>query len=115
MESADQQLKVLDRKLDRWRKGKRTLGAAAAHYKVRQDEAHTASGDCFTAARVAYKIASTYPKIAQMNLAALQVFQEEAHFEWAEDFEAYLRKQGREDAHIERSWPIIPSGAGVAP
>lgn len=98
---------VLDRKLDKWRKGKRTLEAAAAHYNVRAGEAHNASGDCFTAARVAYKIASTHPKIAAMSLPALHEFQRESHFEWAEGFEQYLRKSDPE-AVVDRSWPLSP-------
>jgi len=104
---------VLDRKLDRYRKGKRTLEAAAEHYNVRQDEAHNAAGDCLTALRVAYKVASTYPKVAAMPLPALHEFQKESHFEWAEGFEQYLRRENP-DAVVDRSWPIRPVGAEVA-
>lgn len=98
---------VLDRKVDKYRKGKRTLSAVAAHYGVAltEEEAHTAYGDCLATARVAYKIASTFPKVAQMSLPALHEFQKEAHHEWAEGFEAYLRKS-KPEATVDRAWPI---------
>jgi DNA polymerase-3 subunit epsilon len=100
---------VLDRKADKYRKGKRTLSKVAEHYRVplSEEEAHTAFGDCLATARVAYKIASTYPKIAAMQLPALHEFQKESHFEWAEGFEQYLRKQGKDET-IDRSWPMRP-------
>ena len=106
---------VLDRKLDKWRKGKRTLSAAAAHYGVplSDEEAHTAEGDCLATARVAYKIASTFPKIAQMPLPALHEYQVESHHEWAEGFEAYLRRS-KPEAAVDRSWPLRPVKAEVA-
>lgn len=100
---------VLDRKVDKFRKGKRTLSAVAAHYNVplSEEEAHTAYGDCLATARVAYKLASTYTKIASMPLPALHEFQVESHFEWAENFEQYLRRKD-ETAVVDRSWPLRP-------
>jgi DNA polymerase-3 subunit epsilon len=100
---------VLDRKVDKYRKGKRTLSAVADHYRVplSEEEAHTAFGDCLATARVAYKLASTYPKVAAMPLAVLHEFQKESHFEWAEGFEQYLRKKDPE-AVVDRSWPLRP-------
>ena len=39
-------------------------------------------------------------------------YQRQAHQDWAEDFEKYLRKQGK-DANIDREWPqITPRGRG---
>lgn len=100
---------VLDRKVDKWRKGKRTLSAVAEHYNVplSEEEAHTAYGDCLATARVAYKLASTYPNVASMELPALHEFQKESHFEWAEGFEEYLRRS-KPDAVVDRSWPLRP-------
>lgn len=101
---------VLDRRVDKYRKGSRKLVDVAAHYSVTltEEEAHTAYGDCVATARVAYKLASTYMKVAQMSLPALHEFQKESHFEWAEGFEQYLRKQGKDDV-IDRSWPLRPA------
>lgn len=101
---------VLDRKVDKYRKGSRKLVDVAAHYGVRlsEEDAHTAYGDCLATARVAYMIAKQYPKVAGMALPALHEFQVESHFEWAEGFEAYLRKKDPE-AVVDRSWPLRPA------
>lgn len=101
---------VLDRKVDKYRKGSRKLVDVAAHYGVQlsDEDAHTAYGDCLATARVAYMIAKQYPKVAGMALPALHEFQVESHFEWAEGFEAYLRKKDPE-AVVDRSWPLRPA------
>lgn len=48
---------VVDKFVDRYRKGKRTLTALAEHYGARQGAAHNADEDTLTTARVAYQIA----------------------------------------------------------
>lgn len=100
---------VLDRKVDKWRKGSRKLIDVAAHYGVTltEEEAHTAAGDCLATARTAYKLASTHMPVACMSLPDLHEFQKESHFEWAEGFEAYLRKQGKNET-VDGSWPLRP-------
>ncbi|MEU5155616.1 exonuclease domain-containing protein [Glycomyces sp. NPDC021274] len=108
---------VLDKVVVPRRKGKgaRKLGALSAFYNVplSDEDAHTAAGDCLAAARVAYKTASTFPKIAEMSLPALQVYQAEKHFEWAEGFEQWLRREGKDET-VDRSWPMRPfTGAEV--
>ena len=103
---------VLDRAVDRYRKGKRTLTATAAHYGIglSEDEAHTASGDCLAAARLAWKIGRAYPEVGTLRLGQLMQFQAEAHAEWAAGFEEYLRtKKGEPDAVISRDWPLVPA------
>jgi DNA polymerase-3 subunit epsilon len=52
---------VIDKQLDKWRKGKRTLAACCEHYGVRMEDAHTSSGDAIAAARLAWKLAQVYP------------------------------------------------------
>ena len=46
---------VIDRVSDKWRKGKRTLGAVCEHYGVELGNAHEATADALAAARVAWK------------------------------------------------------------
>lgn len=48
---------VLDKHIDPYRKGSRTLDALRQHYKVRHDGLHDAITDALAAARVAYRIA----------------------------------------------------------
>lgn len=48
---------TIDRALDRYRKGKRTLTATCDHYKVKLDGAHDSTFDALAAARIAWTIA----------------------------------------------------------
>ena len=59
---------VIDRVSDKWRKGKRTLGAVCEHYGVELGNAHEATADALAAARVAWKqVRQHYPNLAQMD------------------------------------------------
>lgn len=96
---------VLDKHLDPYRKGSRSLSAACQHYGVRIDGAHDASHDAIAAARVAWKIAVRYPRIAEMPLAELHDLQVKARAGQAASFQDYLRRQGKPDV-IDGSWPL---------
>lgn len=105
----------LDRAVDRFRKGKRTLTAACQHYDVRLDGAHDATEDALASARIAWRIARQYPGIGAMTLAELQDYQRDHYREWAEGFEDYLKKTKRragepqhviDAVHIDRDWPL---------
>ena len=104
---------VLDRKLDRFRKGKKTLTEMAPVYGAAvSPDAHTAEVDVAMTLDVLAGIADKYPQLADMSALEVTDYQRQAHQEWAEDFEKYLRKQGRE-ATIAREWPqITPRGRG---
>ena len=104
---------VLDRKLDRFRKGKKTLTEMAPVYgAVASPDAHTAEVDVAMTLDVLAGMVDKYPQLASMSALELMDYQLQAHQDWAEDFEKYLRKQGR-DASIDREWPqITPRGRG---
>ncbi len=86
---------------------KRTLADVAAHYRVRQEGAHTASGDAIAAARIAWKIAALHPHIARMSATELHAYQAQKRLEQAASFRDYLRRQGR-DEPVDGSWPLRP-------
>lgn len=96
---------VIDRAMDPYRKGKRTLTALAQHYGVKQDEAHNSLGDALTAARIVWKQAQLYRHLEDMSLEAMQELQRNAHHDWAAAFEEHLRSQGKTDV-INRDWPV---------
>lgn len=98
---------VIDKAVDRYRRGSRKLDAVAAHYGVRQDTAHSATGDAVTAARVAWKIAQKYPHIAEMPLADLMIWQAEERRKQAESLAEHFRSQGKPD-RVDDSWPWSP-------
>lgn len=105
---------VIDRAVDRYRRGKRTLPAACEHYRVKLDGAHDASFDAIAAARLAWRLATAYPKqvgdVDPMELHALQVGW---HAAWAANFQAHLRSKGDPDAVIDGTWPLRPAARAV--
>jgi DNA polymerase-3 subunit epsilon len=98
---------VLDKHVDRFRKGKRTLGAVCAHYNVPLDEAHASHADALAAARVAWRLGQAFEELRALDLPTLHHQQITWAAEQAASFEDWLRRQGR-DERIEQAWPIIP-------
>lgn len=98
---------VIDKHVDKWRKGSRKLVDVSRHYGVvlSDEDAHTAYGDSLATARVAWMIAKKYPAIADLTLPELHASQAGWYAAQAASFETYLRKQGKNDV-ISREWPI---------
>jgi len=96
---------VLDKRWDKWRKGKRTLTAVCEHYDVPLTQAHSAVADATAAVALARAIGNRYPKVAGMNLAELHAAQMGWHADDAASLEAYLRRQGRDES-VDRRWPM---------
>jgi DNA polymerase-3 subunit epsilon len=109
---------VIDKAIDRYRKGKRQLGAVCKEYGVTLENAHTSAADAEAAGRLMLAIAARYPKqVAQVSLRDLWTEQRRAYREQAASFEDYLRRKKREDGEseeaiaavvIERDWPVRP-------
>jgi DNA polymerase III subunit epsilon len=93
---------LLDKGLDRYRKGSRTLGAVAAHYGVKAEGAHSADGDALAAARVAWKIANDHASVTGKSTAELLAYQAKVYAEHT----AWQRSKGRADALD--GWPWRP-------
>lgn len=104
---------VLDKHFDPYRKGSRKLADVCAHYRVRIDGAHDASHDALAAARVAYRIAQTWPGVATMPLAELHALQVRAKATQAASFRAYLERQGKPCGDVRGEWPLIPLAAAA--
>ncbi|MEU3160043.1 exonuclease domain-containing protein [Streptomyces griseoincarnatus] len=96
---------VLDRHFDRYRKGRRNLESLAAHYGVALDAAHTAVADARAALEVAREIGERY-EAAQVPAHRLHLRQVQWHREWADNFQAHLRRKGERDAVVDGSWPL---------
>lgn len=97
---------VLDKALDRYRKGKRTLSVVAAHYAVTLDAAHEAAADAVAAGRIAQALAARYP----LPHTAADVHTQQIAWarSQAESLTAYFIRVGRLDPDdaIDGSWPI---------
>ncbi|AZA11263.1 3'-5' exonuclease [Corynebacterium gerontici] len=99
---------VIDKVLDPYRKGKRTLSDVCEHYQVRIDNAHEATSDALAAARVAWKQAkhNYADQIGAMSLEELMEFQAVKYFEAQQGFKEYLDKQQRDSSNVNTSWPM---------
>ncbi|MEU7325855.1 3'-5' exonuclease [Streptomyces griseoviridis] len=97
---------TIDRRVDRYRRGKRNLEAVCTEYGVRLDAAHEAGADALAAARLATAIAERHPKIAALGPAELHRRQIEWYAEWAADFQDFLRRKGEADATVDTTWPL---------
>lgn len=97
---------VIDRAVDRFRRGKRTLQDMTTHYQVLATDAHSADGDAVATCRLARAIARRFPEIGSADSVALRSQQAVWSSEWAARFQAYLRSQGKADALIDGTWPL---------
>lgn len=99
---------ILDKAHDRWRKGKRTLTAVAAHYAVELDAAHEASADAIAAGRVAQTLAERFAAVLPLSVDELHSRQIGWARAQAAGLTEYFIRIGRLDPeqHLDGSWPI---------
>ena len=97
---------VIDREVDRYRRGKRTLQASAVHYRVRATGTHSADGDARAACDLARAIAEAYPMIGNADPVMLHRAQAFWFAAWAARFQAYLRSCGDVGALVDGVWPV---------
>lgn len=97
---------TIDRRVDRYRRGKRNLEAVCAEYGIALESAHNAGADALAAARLAGAIADRHPKIAGFGPAELHRRQIEWHAAWAADFQSFLRRKGGAEAVVDGTWPL---------
>lgn len=115
---------VIDKALDRYRKGGRKLTDMCATYGVRLDGAHDATADALGAARVAYRmmqragldmnslrdlygdrprqaphIAAAFNQLGRMSLAELHEAQKGWYAEQATSLAAYFRQKANEEQY----------------
>ena len=99
---------VIDKHMDRYRRGKRTLDIVAAHYGVALDDAHEASADAIAAGRIALAQAERFAADLPGALPQLH----DAQVAWAAEQSAsltqYFVKVGKlaPGETLDGSWPI---------
>jgi DNA polymerase-3 subunit epsilon len=102
---------VIDKAVDRYRKGKRTLEVTAELYEVPLDDAHDAGADAIAAGRVALALLRRYPDDLDVGLTDLHGRQEVWHAEQAASFQEYLRSKRGDDSYVaDPSWPMKQAG-----
>lgn len=111
---------VLDKAVDRYRRGSRRLTDVAAHYGIEAGEAHAADGDALTAARLAWWLAAAeipdhgsapHPGLAtfrpgELDLEELHVFLADAYAFQRASFAEYRRRKGQPLDDESTDWPI---------
>jgi DNA polymerase-3 subunit epsilon len=102
---------VLDRLLDRYRKGKRKLIDLCAVYSVRVNgnDLHAADADVIATLDLIHAMAHAYPSLSGVTLPDLHDQQVAAYRTWAQHFRAYLTSKGRTDDLPETDWPLPSS------
>jgi len=99
---------VLDRELDTYRKGSRTLTSCCEHYGVRLDGARDATADAVAAARVLWALLRKYPALGRRSLQDPQTDQARWHAARQESFRAYLRRVWKPADDVDGHWPQRP-------
>lgn len=97
---------VIDKRIDRYRKGKRTLEAVAAHYAVELTGAHDACADAVAAGRVAQAIARRHAERLPADVTVLHTEQIGWARAQAESLTEYFVRIGRIDPVVDGAWPI---------
>ena len=97
---------VIDRAVDTYRKGKRTLGMAAAHYLVALDDSHRADADAIAAGRVAQTILRQHEETLTGDAQWLHDQQIEWARAWAENYQKFRRGSGDPSFVASGAWPV---------
>ena len=96
---------VIDRAVDRYRRGSRRLDAVAAHYGQDPGQAHDARTDAIAAAAIARALGARYSEVGDLTPRALQPRQAQWHAAHADSLSRHLGKP------IDSGWPL-PRSAG---
>ena len=96
---------VLDRKLEKYRSGKKNLATLTAIYKVELSDAHNSTADAVAAGQLAQRMAAKYPEL-DIDVNDLHDLQAKWADEWQLSMQEYLNKQNRPDFRAELGWPI---------
>ncbi len=99
---------LIDRLLDRFRKGKRQLAMVAAHYGVEltDADAHSAAGDAVAAGRVMQAMVKRYPQLRERSLGSMWLRQVQGHEALRVDFAKYMRDKVDPKFESTPGWPI---------
>jgi DNA polymerase-3 subunit epsilon len=107
---------VIDKTVDKYRKGKRKLKSTCEYYGVELTDWHTADADAMAAVLVMDQIADRYPQLGDMGPAELFAAQRGWSADIAAGLQSYFRseKAGEKQdtaAVIDGSWPLRVGGA----
>jgi len=93
---------VIDKAIDPYRKGKRTLTAQAAHYGIEVINAHDAEADCIVAGQLIFKLLDKVGSHTPERLHGAQVMWRK---EQCASLESYFKRTDP-NAVVDGQWPI---------
>lgn len=114
---------TIDRGVDRYRKGKRTLSALCEYYGVELVNAHTSEADVAATLMIMRILGVRLPAVSRLSLDALHRQQKTWYRNWSLNFAGYLTRTANEvspeeEEKLRRSvrdlkknadnWPMIP-------
>jgi DNA polymerase III subunit epsilon len=97
---------VVDRALDPYRRGKRTLDAVSAHYGVTNPAAHDAKGDAVTSGLVVQAMVRVFPDQLGQDPGALHDQQIDWAKKWEDNYYDYLERNGKSRPASRGAWPV---------
>ncbi|MGW4892835.1 exonuclease domain-containing protein [Kitasatospora sp. NPDC004240] len=104
--------RVLDKHVDRYRKGRRTLTDLCAHYGVELTGAHDASADAAAAMGLVRAIGERYPvALGGLSPAELHLRQAVWHAAQARGLQNWFERSGSAE-RVDFSWPLRPARCG---
>ncbi|MDT3400242.1 3'-5' exonuclease [Streptomyces sp. B1866] len=105
---------VLDRHLDRYRKGRRTLADLCARYGVEQARTRDTAADALAALKVVRALGRRFAsRLEALSPAELHERQTEWYAAQARGLQAWFARDGS-DEHLNPSWPLRPGLPAVA-
>ncbi|MFJ4714710.1 3'-5' exonuclease [Streptomyces sp. NPDC088785] len=100
--------RVLDKHLDRYRKGRRTLTDLCAHYEIELAEAHDAAADAQAALDVVRVLGRRFAtRLERLSPAELHTLQAVWHAAQARGLQAWFARSGTPEA-VDPAWPLRP-------
>ena len=97
---------VVDKKVDQYRKGKRTLTMACEHYGIALDEAHEASADAIAAGRVGLAVAEKFATALPSSAAELHKEQPGWKLAQDESFAEFMKRSVDPNFVLVTGWPL---------
>jgi DNA polymerase-3 subunit epsilon len=106
--------RVLDKHLDRYRKGRRTLTDLCAHYEVELEDAHDAAADALASMEVVRAMGRRFAaRLERLSPAELHTSQAVWHAAQARGLQAWFARSGTPEA-VDQAWPLRPELSAAA-
>lgn len=101
---------VLEKQINRYRTGGRTLSILCQDYGIPLTDAHDADADALAAARLAWVLGKKNEELGAYDLPSLH----EEQIMWADEqgrsLQAHFDRQGRSES-VQTAWPLVPYAA----